>query len=84
MELINLLKENCSQDDIEFIMKHADLLSKYEHGILTLLGSPVETLLDISKNPRSVPGWKEYIKRSADDENVLKELFSRISRSKTE
>lgn len=65
-------------DDIEFCTKHNEIIERYSHGIMTLLGSPMSTLEEVALDPASVPGWTHLLATYPEDYGVLKEFFARL------
>jgi hypothetical protein len=53
-------------------------LERYAKGIMTLTGSPLETLRSVARDPASVPGWTGLLERHPRDVAVLRDFFARL------
>jgi len=67
-------------DDVEFCIKHYDVIDRYAKGILTMQLAPIRTLEAVALDPASVPGWTHSLATHPEDCGVLKEFFARLIR----
>ena len=67
-------------DDIEFCTQHSEVIMRYSPGIMTLQGTPRETLEGVALDPMSVPGWTRSLQAHPEDSGVLQEFFARLIR----
>jgi hypothetical protein len=75
---ISLIYGDQALDDIEFCNQHNDTIERYSKGIMTLHGSPLETLESVAREPASVPGWTFSLASHPEDRAVLQEFFRRL------
>lgn len=65
-------------DDLDFCNRHQEIIERYSNGIMTLQGSPLETLEDVARDPASVPGWTSLLACHPGDYAVLKDFLARL------
>jgi hypothetical protein len=81
MDALSLIYGNELFDDLEFCRKHAKILDRYSHGIMTLRVAPIQALEGLARNPgEGVPGWTQSLKDHPQDYAVLQEFFRRLIR----
>ena len=66
-------------DDIKFCKANEAVICRYHHGLMTLQGSPINTLREIAKDPMSVPGWKISISESPGDALIISDFLTRMA-----
>jgi hypothetical protein len=80
MHTISLIYGEQVLDDLAFCRKYDKIIERYSHGIMTLQGSPLETLKATAADPGSVPGWTHLLESHPQDRAVLQEFLTRLIR----
>jgi hypothetical protein len=80
MHAISLIYGEQVLDDLEFCRQHEEIILRYSKGIMTLQGSPRETLKAVALDPARIPGWTHLLEDHPQDQAVLQEFFARLFR----
>ncbi len=80
MRAIELIYGNHVIDDLKFCEENNEAILQYDHCILTLQGSPRDTLAETANDPSKRPGFRLSLEEQPENYAILQEFFKRLVR----